>query len=166
MDAEENMALRMLEKRPFRLTPGQSRPLGLHLSPNGVLPTSVDVELTSISVGKPQDIFSVRFSLNFARSDLQSPHKFTFLHLSGIVSYAVIRPPSKKVCRAVDPEADLPVLLSLHGAGVEAGSREVARSLDSIPDLHSWVLFPTGVTPWCGDDWRDYIRFEGSAQYC
>ena len=41
----------------------------------------------------------------------------------------------------------MPILLNLHGAGLEADSHQVRHMLDSAPDLPSWVLFPTGVTP-------------------
>lgn len=26
--------------------------------------------------------------------------------------------------------------------------------LDAVPDLDAWVLFPTGMSPWSGDDWH------------
>lgn len=45
-------------------------------------------------------------------------------------------------------------MLQLHGAGLEAESDIVAHALDPAPDLCAWVLFPTGVTPWSGDDWH------------
>jgi predicted esterase len=47
-------------------------------------------------------------------------------------------------------------MLMLHGAGLEADSDMVRHSLDSLPDLCAWVLFPTGVTPWSGDDWHSW----------
>jgi dienelactone hydrolase len=28
--------------------------------------------------------------------------------------------------------------------------------LDSVPDLHAWTLFPTGMSPWSGDDWHTW----------
>lgn len=48
----------------------------------------------------------------------------------------------------------LPIFLNLHGAGLEADSDQVRHTLDPVPDIPSWVIFPTGVTPWSGDDWR------------
>ena len=92
---------------------------------------------------------------------VDSPHKFTYLHPSGIVSYAILRPPSTKaICEVT--ELKLPILLNLHGAGLEAGSDQVRHTLDPVPDLHAWVLFPTGVTPWSGDDWRNDFSNNGS----
>ncbi|KAA6409819.1 MAG: hypothetical protein FRX48_06431 [Lasallia pustulata] len=48
----------------------------------------------------------------------------------------------------------LPILLNLHGAGLEADSQRVRHMLDTVPDLRAWVLFPSGVTPWSADDWH------------
>lgn len=50
----------------------------------------------------------------------------------------------------------LPVLLQLHGSGVEASSILNFQSLNSLPDLQAWTLFPSGVTSWCGDDWHTW----------
>lgn len=47
-------------------------------------------------------------------------------------------------------------MLQLHGAGLEAENELVAHALDSLPDLCAWVVFPTGVTPWSGDDWHNW----------
>lgn len=90
----------------------------------------------------------------FVMRDNHSPHKFTFLHPSGIVSYAILRSPSRKVTSEISPRGRLPIILNLHGAGLEADSRQVRHTLDSAPDVPAWVLFPTGVTSWSSDDWR------------
>jgi predicted esterase len=47
-----------------------------------------------------------------------------------------------------------PVLLNLHGAGLEADSHQVRHMLDAVPDLCAWVLFPSGLSGWSGDDWH------------
>ncbi len=116
--------------------------------------------VTYVRKGNPEYLLSGTFSHTFLSKDIHSPHKFTFLHPSGIVSYAIIRAPSKKVCSEADSKTELPVLLNLHGAGLEADSQQVRHMLDGVPDLPSWVLFPTGVTPWSGDDWRAICTFE------
>jgi predicted esterase len=93
------------------------------------------------------------FTLSLTRRSLREAHKVTHLHPSGMVSYAMLRPPSKNAtCRK--PTA--PVMLQFHGAGVEAESPAVGHSLDSLPDLCAWILFPTGVTPWSADDWHNF----------
>lgn len=85
---------------------------------------------------------------------IEEPHKITFFLPSSTVSYAILRAPSRKVCNELSFTQSLPVLLNFHGAGLEADSDQVRHILDSVPDLRAWVLFPTGVTPWSGDDWR------------
>ena len=84
---------------------------------------------------------------------LDETQKLTFLHPSGIVSYTIIRPPVSHKCR-VGNEQKLPVLLGLHGAGLEADSDLVRHMLDGAYGIRAWMIFPTGVTPWSGDDWR------------
>lgn len=82
------------------------------------------------------------------------PHRITFLHPGGQVSYAILRAPHVDPSQQLSNGQSLPILLNLHGAGLEADSQQVRHMLDSVPDIPAWVLFPTGVTPWCGDDWR------------
>ena len=90
----------------------------------------------------------------FSDYSIHTPHKITFLHPGGIVSYAILRAPSPNVSRGLHGDKALPVILNLHGAGLEADSQQVRHMLDSVPDLRGWLLFPTGVTTWSGDDWR------------
>lgn len=44
--------------------------------------------------------------------------------------------------------------MNLHGAGLESDSHQVRHMLDAVPELDAWVLFPTGMSPWSGDDWH------------
>ncbi len=93
------------------------------------------------------------FSCILRNQSLLEAHKFTFLHPSGIVSYAILRPPPEgSACRF--QRDSYPVLLNLHGAGLEADSEQVRHMLDATPNLCAWLLFPSGVTSWSGDDWR------------
>lgn len=86
-----------------------------------------------------------------------------YLHPSGIVSYAVIRPPSPSAPCAPSPDNRVPILLALHGAGVEADNPQSKEQYDALPDLCSWLVLPSGVTSWSGDDWRRSWIF---LQYC
>lgn len=115
------------------------------------------LEVTYILCDFPGSLLRISVDHTFVRRDIHSPHKYTFLHPSGIVSYAILRVPSRKVASEAGHEQDLPILLNLHGAGLEADSHQVRHTLDDVPDLPSWVLFSTGVTPWSADDWREYI---------
>lgn len=69
-----------------------------------------------------------------------------------MISYAILRAPPQ-ACGS-GPDASLPVLLALHGAGLEADDQLVRHALDDLPDLCAWTMLPTGVTPWSGDDWH------------
>ena len=146
----------MLEKTPFRLAPGQSRSLGLRLSAKAPLTESISLEVTYAASEYPECLLSSEMSHIFSVRSIHRPHKVTFLHPGGIVSYAILRAPSKKVVSEMTPQQSLPILLNLHGAGLEAHSHQVRHMLDSVPDLQAWVLFPTGGTPWSADDWRNY----------
>lgn len=86
---------------------------------------------------------------------IHRPHKITFVHPGGMASYAMLRPPAKNAS-CDSRQTKLPVLLALHGAGLEADSPMVTGALDPVDDLCAWVLFPTGVTPWSGDDWHNW----------
>jgi predicted esterase len=100
-------------------------------------------------------VFELPVSLKFNHRSRYEPHKVTHLHPGEIVSYAVLRPPSSSAaCKSNQQSA--PVLLQLHGAGLEADNDMVAHALDPLPDLCAWVLFPTGVTTWSADDWHTW----------
>ena len=142
--------------RPISLAPGQSRPIAFRL------------DLTHAGTQSGQDLV---FEYEFLRRDLKpkrrlatvkiaftersvyEPHKMTFLHSSGSVSYAILRPPSEALESHVNGRS-LPVLLNLHGAGLDAASHQVRHMLDAVPNLPAWTLFPTGMSPWSGDDWH------------
>ncbi|KAH2952259.1 hypothetical protein KXV49_001959 [Aspergillus fumigatus] len=75
----------------------------------------------------------------------------------GIVSYAILRPPPV-TCAPAFPEGDgaLPVIVGLHGAGVKADSVQVREMLDAAYGTCAWIISPSGVTPWSGDDWHTW----------
>lgn len=139
----------------IRIAPGQSRPIGFRIE-------SVDSESNRFTKS-----FSFRkagadsaceikvLNLKLVRRSRSEPHKLTFLHPSGVVSYAILMPPSD-FGTGNSSETYLPVLLNLHGAGLEADSHQVRHMLDSIRDIHAWTLFPTGMSPWSGDDWHTW----------
>lgn len=46
----------------------------------------------------------------------------------------------------LNSDVDKPIIVALHGAGVEADS---SFWIDSIPrQKYCWIIFPTGRTPW------------------
>ncbi|KIV92841.1 hypothetical protein PV10_04105 [Exophiala mesophila] len=133
------------------LAPGQSRPLRLRLSLDACGQDFVQFSLkyTTANASTATKSFDVR--LQYASID--SVQKVTFLHPSGVVSYAMLRPPSST---SSTPESVLPVMINLHGAGVEADSDQVRASFDDVPNLPTWLLFPTGMSQWSSDDWHTW----------
>lgn len=146
----------IIQTLPFHLAPGQTRPLSFRLAAQSSPPILFSLEVTYIESESPDCLLSTSVSNAISTHDSHSPHKITFLHPGGIVSYAILRAPSKKATCGLSPKKRLPILLNLHGAGLEADSHQVRHMLDSVPDLPSWVLFPTGVTSWSGDDWHTW----------
>ena len=140
----------------MRLAPGQSRPLPFRIEVSNDSDRTISVKVSYTTKGSSNHHSSVVFDHELSMAKLHDSHKITFLHPSQIVSYAVLRAPSRKVVSSESPDQRLSVLLNLHGAGLESDSHQVRHTLDSIPDLRAWVLFPSGVTPWSGDDWRGY----------
>jgi len=138
---------------PLRLAPGQTRPLAFSLR---LRSAGLGVRFTIMYKQEDESTFahSDVVSFDFVVRSLNDPHKVTFLHPSRTVSYTVLRPPSKIACRDVGVHNAMPVMLALHGAGVEADSRQARSSFDAAPDLDCWLVYPTGMTPWSGDDWR------------
>lgn len=133
---------------------GQTRPVAFDivLPDHGVSTLTYNITYRTIN-NTHNSTLQVFQDLN--RVKLYQPHKITYLHPGGMVSYAMLRPPAKNAtCRS--GQKTLPVLLGLHGAGLEADDPMVAGSLSPVSDLCAWVLFPTGVTPWSGDDWHNW----------
>ncbi|KAF2640474.1 hypothetical protein P280DRAFT_426472, partial [Massarina eburnea CBS 473.64] len=132
---------------------GQTRPVAFNISlPNNA--TFLDYLITYRTVDGRLSTLAV--SQNLTKASIYEPHKITYLHPGGMVSYAMLRPPAKNASCAAGESSSLPVLLALHGAGLEADNGMVAHALDPVPDLCAWVMFPTGVTPWSGDDWHNW----------
>ena len=144
----------ILGEVPFKLAPGQSRPLAFRLfmlNPEvAVMSLKIAFKIQGSSMLLHRDLISH----TFVKHTIHEPHRFTFLHPGGVVSYAILRAPSVNASHSLSPDRALPVIINMHGAGLEADSPQVRHMLDSIPDIAGWVLFPTGVTPWSGDDWR------------
>ena len=139
---------------PINIVAGQTRPIAFDVSLPTDNATSMEYNIIYRLVDSESQLtLSVSQSLNHV--GLYAPHKMTFRHPGGMVSYAMLRPPAKNAtCRS--KRSKLPILLQLHGAGLEADNPMVTGALDPVSDLCAWVMFPTGVTPWSGDDWHNW----------
>ena len=153
----------MIGRAPLVLAPGQSRQLAFQLSSQGPPVHSISLKITYSARTCHESLLSTVLFHKFRVRSIHSPHKFTFLHPGGTVSYAILRPPSKAV--SAMRRSRLPILLNLHGAGLEADSDQVRHMLDPVPDLHAWILLPTGVTPWSSDDWRNFFDSRGPGPF-
>jgi predicted esterase len=151
---------RLLHDTPVDIAPGQSRPIAFRVTyvTDTSLSGGINFEVTYHVASRKQQRNHLHVSGHPGTVQTRhDPQKFTYLHPGGMVSYAVLRPPSLSAvvsCNATNGK--LPVLLALHGAGLEADSELVRHALDPLPDICAWTLFPTGVTPWSGDDWHNW----------
>ncbi|KAM3422787.1 hypothetical protein BST61_g269 [Cercospora zeina] len=151
IEATHNACLaEMLSETEIRLVPGQSRPIAFRVNC-----VRSDWQIRLDFKIRRGGLYGMSLTLlaDAVHRAAGEPHKVTFLNPSGIVSYAILRPPSPKAINATQ-EAPLPVLLGLHGAGVEAERDYMRLALEPVSDLAAWVLLPTGGTPWSGDDWH------------
>jgi len=144
----------------IKIAPGQSRPIAFRVAcvPGASLSKILGFEVTYQVASQEQEklqLFVTAVPNSVERK--HDPQEFTYLHPGGMVSYAVLRPPSPDALESCNfTDGKLPVLLALHGAGLEADDEMVRHALDPIADICAWVLFPTGVTPWSGDDWHTW----------
>ena len=150
----------LLHDRLIEIAPGQSRPITFRVAcvPGTLSSGSIDLDFSYRIASRGQERFQLRVSaISRSVKSRYEPQKFTYLHPGGMASYAVLRPPSPVALeRCNTTDGKLPVLLALHGAGLEADDELVRHALDPSADLCAWVVFPTGVTPWSGDDWHTW----------
>ncbi|KAK5107656.1 hypothetical protein LTR62_000937 [Meristemomyces frigidus] len=147
----------LVSKEPITFVPGQTRPVAFRIAcappivGRGALTMTVRYIKPTSRI--PQAVFMSTWP---SVRELHEPHKITYLHPGGMVSYAVLQPPSPSAPCELENNAKAPVMLVLHGAGLEADDERVRTSLDELSDICAWILFPTGVTPWSGDDWHTW----------
>ena len=144
----------MKDKPPFRLAPGQSRPLSFEIAHSHVTAAEVTLEATYKVDHLPTVCRTCQATYIIQSQKAEELQKITYLHPGGIVSYGILRPPSEKALRSAGPDASFAILICLHGAGVETDSDLIRHAFNDAPELKAWLLFPSGVTTWSGDDWR------------
>lgn len=132
---------------------GQTRPVVFNISLPSREASSVKYTIT-YRIDNTHN-YTLDVSQDLHHLSIYEPHKVTFLHPGIIVSYAMLRPPAKNAT-CYQHQQNMSVLLVLHGAGLEADNPLVTGALDPVGDLCAWVLFPTGSTPWSGDDWHNW----------
>ena len=153
--ASEGLCLAELIGDPVRLVSGQTRPIPFRVVCVPAGRTPIRLFFHYKIDGSPAEKFAY-YQILPSHLEQHQPQKITYLHPSGIVSYAILRPPSTNAHCAGESNLKAPTLLVLHGAGVEASGDEMRHALDGLPDVCAWTLIPSGVTPWCGDDWHQW----------
>jgi hypothetical protein len=145
---------------PLDLLGYQARPLvfRIYLGDSSQKELSAEI-LYKILRGNDEIFQTYPLRLRLTEKSVSQAQKLTYYY-AGIVSYAILRPPPA-TCASAIPEGDdaLPVIVGLHGAGVKADSVQVREMLDAAYGTCAWVLSPSGVTPWSGDDWREFVVF-------
>ncbi|KAI5819027.1 hypothetical protein BZA77DRAFT_276613 [Pyronema omphalodes] len=144
-------ALQIREFSKVWLAPGQTRPVKFRVINIPANTTKLDFAILYQTGDSNEKDEIITVSTTLTKVGRFDPQKYTFLHPSGIVSFVVLRPPSKN---ATCPSTKLPILISLHGAGVDASSPQSKSGYNSHPDFCAWLLLPSGVTTWSGDDWH------------
>ncbi|KAI8812023.1 hypothetical protein BJ742DRAFT_794536 [Cladochytrium replicatum] len=137
----------------IKLAPGQPYPvpIELTLSDEAAPPKSVDIVLKLVRLDDTNEPFFVRvgeFPI-VSRQWGSEAYKITFLDYDGVIQYAMAKPP-KRPC-STSKRDRCPVLLALHGSGVEAVSTWWTNAYQQQEE--AWVLYPTGRTAW-GFDWH------------
>ena len=142
----------MLGEDVVDIIPGQMRPIALHMTATrGSIPTNFTLCCSYSVHGSSFVKYIVSSPTHLESKDYGESHRMTFLHPSGVVSYAMLRPPA-----ASKAGRNVPLLIVLHGAGVNADSDQSRHQLDAAGELPVWQLLPTGGTPWSADDWHTW----------
>lgn len=91
------------------------------------------------------------WSRTYKSRTITAPHMVTYLNRDGSVGTAILRPPLEHDLVGHSEQEPMPVVLALHGAGVNIGD---AAWKNHFKDCYktAWILQPD-CGPW-GDDWR------------
>lgn len=143
-----------------RVAPGQTRPVALRIKQDGPIEshlTTLHVVFTLEHDGR-ESTLEWKHDLVHRDSAAKQPFLMTFASPDepkaeanaepALVSYASVVPPSLPL----QPDRALPpVLLALHGAGVDVETPFWAAALPAVPGM--WSVLPTGKNEW-GEDWH------------
>ncbi|MCJ1477293.1 hypothetical protein MMC13_005964 [Lambiella insularis] len=151
---QETPGVSFLASQHRSVAPGQSRSIAFRIADFDHVNPSIPLRL-KYQIRGSCNKNSVTVSPVVSQRASNEPHRMTFLHPSGVVSYAILTPPTLRDSNILHGKT-VPVLLNLHGAGLEADSEQVRHMLDAVDGVEAWTVFPTGVTSWSGDDWHTW----------
>ncbi|GAM83718.1 hypothetical protein ANO11243_017070 [Dothideomycetidae sp. 11243] len=143
---------------PKSLVPGQTRSLTVRISCRATCPETLEFVVVARKSSAATGHRSYRVkspAFNIRYRSLDEVFKLTYRHPTGTVGYVMLKAPHIESWTSRSGIKDtLPIMLVLHGAGLEADAAELTRSLDDAGKLGAFVIFPTGGSPWSGDDWH------------
>ncbi|KAK5172574.1 uncharacterized protein LTR77_002694 [Saxophila tyrrhenica] len=146
--------LGLVSEGPIKLVPGQTRPIAFGVGCTLTYDRRIEGELVYRYEGTSLEHTMHLGAWPDAHKSIYEPHKITYLGPGGVVSYGILRAPSLDAQCDQSSNQSAPVLIALHGAGVDVDSDVVRSTFDDLADLCAWVLIPSGVTTWSGDDWH------------
>ncbi|CAG8492394.1 12560_t:CDS:10, partial [Gigaspora rosea] len=136
----------------IRIAPSQQRNIKICLNieskvPNG-MPLSFQLQFLVLSQTEKRIAYWHKITevISIRNKNFGDVYKFTFKDFDATVQYAMAIPP----LGPCHPHK-CPVLVALHGAGVETESEFWVNAYKR--QQSAWVLFPSGRTPW-GYDWH------------
>lgn len=137
--------------------PGQSRRVSFQLDIDSPAVEEIELGIDVERLHGTEYIEDHTLSLRHKLRSIEGygPHLVTHIGPSETVSYSILRPPPlTKVCP--DAKGSAPVLLLLHGAGVNVSEPMTIEAVRSMPEICVWTVVPQGLTTWSSDDWREY----------
>lgn len=145
---------------PVRIASGQIRPIGVRLDQN----TPIDREVGQLSIRFEVEVGGsmryVDWCIKLRQVDSShSPVTFRMTFASpcvslnqtpSLVSYATVIKP-RPISDGQGKTRAPPVILALHGAGVDVDNPAWAEAIPAIPG--TWAVLPQGKSEW-GEDWH------------
>ncbi|ORX54950.1 alpha/beta-hydrolase [Hesseltinella vesiculosa] len=155
MDVSTILRPAALLQRPMHtmLVSGQQRNIGFCFDLTNIKDpifqhaTSIHTKVL-VTITTAASTFSLVDETNLVTLDwrVEPVFRYTFVDFDESVQHAYTKRP-----RVLTTDTNKPILLALHGAGVDAGSSFWTNAI--AQQEHAWVVFPTGRTAW-GYDWH------------
>lgn len=154
--ASEFDGVRLATVQPERIAPGQMRAVPLKITQTAAIHDSqrLSIKLT-FSIANDPVLVTADWEIPLRRRDENQPFRLSFASPStsgdrppALISLAMVVPPPKD---GEEMEGDPPVLLALHGAGVDTQSEFWVTAMPRICGM--WSILPSGRNEW-GEDWH------------
>jgi hypothetical protein len=145
---------------PIDIYPGQIRPIPIRLHQSSDVQahdgSSLQITFHLEYLGR-RHLLHWTYDLKHIPSNPSTPFTITFAspldsssegHEPSLISYAAVVPPNMSLS---PNDSEPPVLLGLHGAGVDVENPFWAKAIPAVPGM--WAVLPTGKNEW-GEDWH------------